>query len=357
MTKNIYGNFLKRPSEAPSKLIAAVFATISFFAVAGGAFAQEAKERIPESDYYYDLGPGNAFFLETWTDTSRINADDNWLSVFSIFGYYGDYSIANPVGVNPQTILTDLTGARKVTANQSNPDTLIPEGIAEFDGIADPVVALKGGPLADAPHLDIRMNTMGCNNTKTINFSYRVRDIDGSANNAVSQIATQYRIGDTGNYIDLPFGYVADATTGPNLATKVTTVFVSMPNSILLQPKVHFRIMTTNSAGGADEWVGIDDISVRCVAPTGSSVSLGGRVSSASGAGIKGVKVSVFGANMEHPAYTTTGPMGKYAFEGLQVGENYVVTVLSSRYQFEIANRLVDLTDAKSDIDFIADPQ
>src|SRR6185369_6354758 len=54
-------------------------------------------------------------------------------------------------------------------------------------------------------------------------------------------------------------GFVADATTGPSLATKVTPVSVTLPAAADNQPLVQVRIITTNAIGN-DEWVGIDDL-------------------------------------------------------------------------------------------------
>jgi hypothetical protein len=53
--------------------------------------------------------------------------------------------------------------------------------------------------------------------------SYNLRDLDGSIDNAVQPVALQYRVGSTGNFTNLPAGFVADATTGPSLATQVNT--------------------------------------------------------------------------------------------------------------------------------------
>ena len=59
-------------------------------------------------------------------------------------------------------------------------------------------------------------------------FSFNARDIDGSADNAVQQIAVQYRIGERGAYTNLPAGYIADATE-MGLATLVTPRTVVLP--------------------------------------------------------------------------------------------------------------------------------
>jgi hypothetical protein len=87
----------------------------------------------------------------------------------------------------------------------------------------------------------------------------RVRCIVGSAYKAVQPVALQYRIGTTGDFTDIPAGFVADASTGPNLANLVTHVDVVLPTAAWGQSQVQIRVMTTNAAGSG-EWIGDDDI-------------------------------------------------------------------------------------------------
>ena len=54
---------------------------------------------------------------------------------------------------------------------------------------------------------------------------------------------------------------MADASSGPSLATLVTPVNVTLPAAAEKQPIVEIRIITTDAVG-SDEWIGIDDISV-----------------------------------------------------------------------------------------------
>ena len=196
-------------------------------------------------------------FSQNWSNTGLITTDDNWNNVPGIVGYRGDDLTAN-TGTDPQTILGEGTPVIDVIANQSNPNGLATGGVAEFDGIANPSVALQGSGTADAPSIIIAVNTTGFNN---INVAYNLRDLDGSADNAVQQVALQYRVGTTGNFTNLPAGYVADATQGPNLATLVTPISVTLPSAANNQSVVQVRVITTNAVGN-DEWVGIDDISI-----------------------------------------------------------------------------------------------
>ena len=209
-------------------------------------------------------------FSQDWSNTGLITVNDDWSGVPSIIGYRGD-GLTAATGVNPQTVLAgdDTAPVLDVIANQTSTG-LTTGGVAEFDGIANPTVALQGSVTARAPYIKIFLDTTNANQ---IQLSYNVRDIDGSTDNAVQQVALQYRVGSSGNFTNIAGGYIADATTGPSLATLVTSVSLTLPAAVNQQPHVELRIITTDAAG-SDEWVGIDDISITAnYAPTGYNLS------------------------------------------------------------------------------------
>src|SRR5207253_1933858 len=141
--------------------------------------------------------------------TGLITANDNWSGVAGIEGYLGQ-DITTATGADPQTLLTTSSVASDldVIANQTS-TAITNGGVAEFDGIADPVVALQGSGTADAPYLLVNLNTTGLAN---VQVAYNLRDIDGTADNAVQPVALQYRVGTSGNFTNVPAAFVADAT-------------------------------------------------------------------------------------------------------------------------------------------------
>jgi uncharacterized protein len=214
------------------------------------------------SNTYHNLA--TSAFTQDWSDAGLITANDDWSGVPSIIGYRGD-NLTTTDSVDPRTILTEGTPVVDVNANQTNPNTFATGGVTEF-AIANPVVALTGSGTADAPYLLIHLNTVGSSN---INVSFNLRDIDGSADNAIQPIAVQYRVGTSGNFTNIPAGYVADASSGPSLATLITAVNLTLPVAAENQAQVQLRIITSNAAG-SDEWIGIDDINI--VAGDGGSL-------------------------------------------------------------------------------------
>jgi VCBS repeat-containing protein len=199
---------------------------------------------------------GTSNFVQNWTNTAQITTNDDWSGVASIVGYRGDDIVGSP-GANAQLATGDGTVTIDVNANLTTPNTFTTGGVAEFH-LADPVVALQGSGTADAPNLVIYLDATGREN---IVFSFRARDLDGSVDNAVQQVAVQYRIGGSGAWINVPAGFIADATTGPSTLGPDILRTVTLPPAVNGASDLQIRIITTDAAG-SDEWVGIDDISV-----------------------------------------------------------------------------------------------
>jgi hypothetical protein len=173
-------------------------------------------------------------------------------------GYRGDKLAAKP-GVSPQAITNDGSATPiNVVANQKNPNSLRVGGVAEFDTISDPTIALKGSAAAPAPMLVLNLETKGKQN---ITVSYKLRDLDAAAHNAIQAVALQYRVGTNAAFMDVADAFAPDVTTRPGLALLLTPITVVLPADVNDRAQVQVRWITTN-AEGDDEWVGIDDITV-----------------------------------------------------------------------------------------------
>ncbi|RYF69823.1 MAG: hypothetical protein EOO29_32815, partial [Comamonadaceae bacterium] len=206
------------------------------------------------STTYHKLADGN--FFQDWEDTSLIATANDWSGVPSIMGYRGD-GLSSASGTDPQTVTADGSATpQSAVLLGSTPSNTGAVGV--FQGLDDPVVALQGSGTADAPHLVLHLDASGRQN---IQVSYRLRDLDSNTDNAVQAIALQYRIGDTGPFINVPAAFVADASDGPSLGKSDTLVNATLPAEVNGEANLQLRIIT-NDAPGSDEWIGVDDISV-----------------------------------------------------------------------------------------------
>lgn len=227
---------------------------IAMFGFAGVPQTTVKAGKTPE----LTITPQTLPFSQNWANVGLITANDDWSGVPGITGYLGNYDTVNaPTNIDPRTLLAPfVTNDVDVIANQASV-ALTNGGVSEFDGIANPVVAMNGSGTADAPHVIVYLNTAGKQN---INFTCNIRDIDDTADNSTQQVDVQYRVGGTGDYTSVTGGYIADASSGPS-TTMTTPLNLTLPAAADNQAQVEIRVITTN-AGGNDEWIGVDDISV-----------------------------------------------------------------------------------------------
>ncbi|NJM48527.1 MAG: DUF4347 domain-containing protein [Alkalinema sp. RU_4_3] len=233
-----------------------------------GAIGSVALFQSEQSDYegvlntvYHSLATED--FLQNWNSpTTIINSDGDWASVPSIVGYEGG-GLVSALGVDPQTVLADGTTGANVIANRTTlPNPLVvPGGIIEFNGSFNQTIALKASDAATAPHLVLYMDATGQQNVRV---SFVAKDIDNTGtSNAITPIAVQYRLGNTGDFINLPDGAITDITaqSTDDSFIRSARLTVLLPKEASNQAALQIRILTTNAVG-VDEWVGIDDIKV-----------------------------------------------------------------------------------------------
>lgn len=326
-------------------------AAVLLIILIGGVFTANfySEKTSARNTYSWFISPSDPY-LQNWSDTLSINTDDNWDNFIAIMGYRGD-DLTTGIGTDARTILASGESTPvNVIANQSNPNTLVQGGVAEFDGIPNPTIALKGDSTADAPHIQIRLNTKNCPDSKMLSVAYNVRDLDSSANDAVQQVNLQYRLGTTGDFTNVPGAYIPDATE-PNSATKVTSVFASLPHHVLSQDILYLRIMTTNAAGN-DEWVGIDDITVGCYVTTSAEAIISGKVMDTNNNGVKGASVIVTDRDGNNFPVKTNS-FGYYRVEGIYVGETYIIHAYSRTHTY--MPKILTISADRDDLDFVPD--
>jgi hypothetical protein len=125
---------------------------------------------------------------------------------------------------------------------------------------------------------------------------------------------------------------------------------LSAVSAIEGQPTVYFRILGTGGTGAAGTFR-IDNFQVQAspAATTAANVSVSGRVTTASGVGIRNARVTLTDqGGVARSALTNS--MGYYSFDQLASGQSYVASVTAKGYAFD--QRLVEVFDSMSDVDF-----
>jgi len=306
---------------------------------------------------YHSLSSGNLNFNITALTANQISTNDNWSGVSGVEGYFGQNLTATH-GIDPQTVLgTEFAGdtlpttPTQINANKSNPSAYNAGGLAEFDSGTYLAIGFQGNVQAN-PYLVFYLNTMG---RSSVTINYDVTDIDSGNNNAVSPVALQYRVGSSGLFTNLPDGYIADATDGPNIGGRVTTKSVVLPSNASNQPQVQVRILTTNAANSSgsstpDEWVGVNNVVVSSLGPTVADISITGRVFGTYGRPESQATVTL--TDMKGGIrYTRTNTFGYYRFVGVQAGDGCVLSVHSRRFQYEPV--FITLLDDMSAVNFV----
>src|SRR4051812_44580482 len=189
-----------------------------------------------------DTTPSTLPFEQRWDDPAAIDTNNDWSGVPSIIGYRGDGMAAT--NRDPQTVLADgATTPVNVVAQSTAANTA--GGVHEITAAG--TIALQGSGTAQAPHIVIRLDTRG---QSAVNVAYTLHDLDAD-NAGAQQVALQYRVGGTGDYVNVPAGYVADASQDP--ASDGTPwslrVSVPLPAAAAGQAIVDVRIITTDSTG------------------------------------------------------------------------------------------------------------
>lgn len=93
----------------------------------------------------------------------------------------------------------------------------------------------------------------------------------------------------------------------------------------------------------------------RDLLPSAASVSISGRVTTDSGAGIRNVLVRLYNSSGQIQT-TSTASFGYYRVANVEAGSSYVLSISSKRFTFASPSRIVVVADEAVDVDFVAEP-
>jgi hypothetical protein len=348
--------------------LSAFWACIAIFALLSAALSDSSVIRelgvtqtVKANSVYFNFTSGSLNFSVSPSTVNQITTNDDWSGVGSVEGYEGKNLTATH-GIDPQTILnTEFTNNQlpntptNVAANKGNPSAFNAGGLAEFDTGTYLAIGFQGNVQAN-PYMVFYLNTTG---RSSIQINYDVQDIDGGSNNSVSQLALQYRVGETGLFTNLPAGYIADATDG-GVAGRITSKSVLLPAACENQPKVQIRMITTNAAAPdgtstPDEWLGVNNVVISSSpGVTAAPVNVGGRVVDPYGRGIPRTYVTMYDGLGSVRTVMTNG-FGYYSFTDVPAGATYTLMVSAKGRTFSPAVRTISVLDEVSGLDFVSD--
>jgi len=104
----------------------------------------------------------------------------------------------------------------------------------------------------------------------------------------------------------------------------------------------------TNAGDGAD--IGAFEVQAGTTAAT---VSVSGRVMTASGRGIRNVYIMLTDSNGNSRLAVSTS-FGYYSFADVPAGETYIISARGKRYTFSQPSQVLNITEDTEDVDFIA---
>ena len=91
-------------------------------------------------------------------------------------------------------------------------------------------------------------------------------------------------------------------------------------------------------------------------APTAAGASVRGRVLTADGNGIRNAKLTLTNLSTAESRIAISSSFGYFAFDDVEVGHTYSVTISTRRFTFENDTRVFNLSDELNDVDFVAMP-
>lgn len=115
---------------------------------------------------------------------------------------------------------------------------------------------------------------------------------------------------------------------------------------------VNFTLVNVSNDAGMLLPIESQNGTVTLAGPTAASVSIGGRVLTSTGRGIRGVILSLTDlSGQTRTAISTT--FGYYRFEDMQAGETYIISAKAKHYVFRQPTQVLNINEDTDDINFI----
>ncbi len=202
--------------------------------------------------------------------------------------------------------------------------------------------------------ITLRIQNTGPSTMTQVTVSYNI--LVNNDQNRSSSFNFSYSTNDT-TYTALPALNFTSTAASDAMGFQSVTRITNITGLTVASGSFFYIRWTGEDVGGSgsrDEFA-IDNIVINRLAPTAALGSITGRARYANGNGIKKAVVMLSGGNLNEPVYATTNQFGYYQFADVEVGESYVLQIMSGRYIFQNPSRLISLDESITDQDFIVD--
>ncbi len=175
---------------------------------------------------------------------------------------------------------------------------------------------------------------------------------NGSQNASYSQQLSAVRLTNFSEIVSenqlAPFTYsIIDGALPPDLSLDANTGIIS--GAPTAQGTYNFTVKATDT----DAMAGAMQYTIQIFAPTAAFVSIGGRILTANGSGIRNVIVTLTDSNGTTRS-SRSATFGYYQFDDVEVGETYIISVASKRYFFNQQSQILTVNKELRNINFIA---
>jgi trimeric autotransporter adhesin len=185
-----------------------------------------------------------------------------------------------------------------------------------------------------------------------------VQTVHPNVQNPASAIARYWTLNGSGITTDLTFNYLQTDVIGANEnlfkmqkfnAGVLTGIFAHNPPNVVINTTANTIFLKDISS--FSDWTFAES------APTAASATISGKIVNQYGRGLRKVQVMLSGGQPTESRFVSTDYFGKYQFDGITVGQDYVVTPISVRYRFLPETRFQSLAEDIVGVDFIGDLQ
>jgi trimeric autotransporter adhesin len=181
-----------------------------------------------------------------------------------------------------------------------------------------------------------------------------VQTVHPNVQNPASAIARYWTLNGSGITTDLTFNYLQTDVIGVNEnlfkmqkfnAGVLTGIFAHNPPNVVINTTANTVLIKNISS--------FSDWTFAQLVPTAASATISGKLVNQNGRGLRKVQVMLSGGQLTEPRIVSTDYFGKYQFDDVAVGQDYVVTPISGRYRFLPESRVQSLTENLTNVDFI----